>query len=82
MTDQVTVHEAKTQLSKLLARVERGEEIVIARGSVPVAKLVRATGQVPIFGFDAGLEGYDIPEDFNEMSQEEIDEFEQGDLEI
>ncbi len=36
----VTVHEAKTHLSRLLARVEAGEEIVIARGKVEVAKLV------------------------------------------
>lgn len=35
----VTIHEAKTQLSKLIARVEAGEEIVIARGKQPVAKL-------------------------------------------
>lgn len=37
---QVNVLEAKTQLSALLARVEAGEEIVIARAGVPVAKLV------------------------------------------
>jgi prevent-host-death family protein len=36
----VTVHAAKTHLSQLLARVEAGEEIVIARGSEPVARLV------------------------------------------
>jgi prevent-host-death family protein len=35
----VTVHEAKTQLSKLLARAEAGEEIIIARGRVPAVKL-------------------------------------------
>lgn len=35
----VTIHEAKTQLSKLIARVETGEEIVIARGKEPVVKL-------------------------------------------
>jgi antitoxin (DNA-binding transcriptional repressor) of toxin-antitoxin stability system len=35
----VTVHEAKTHMSRLLARVEAGEEIVIARGKVPVAKM-------------------------------------------
>jgi prevent-host-death family protein len=35
----VTIHEAKTQLSKLIARVEAGEEIVIARGKDPVARL-------------------------------------------
>jgi prevent-host-death family protein len=33
----VTVHEAKTNLSELLRRVEAGEEIVIARGDKPVA---------------------------------------------
>ena len=33
------VHEAKTHLSRLLERVERGEEIVIARGGRPVAVL-------------------------------------------
>lgn len=37
---QVTVHEAKTHLSRLLQRVGRGEEIVIARGKEPVARLV------------------------------------------
>jgi len=37
---QVNVHEAKTQLSKLLAKVEQGEEVVIARDRTPIAKLV------------------------------------------
>ncbi len=36
----VRVHEAKTHLSQLLARVEQGEEIVIKRGREPVARLV------------------------------------------
>lgn len=40
MADQVNVHEAKTRLSELLARVERGDEIVIARGGRPIARLV------------------------------------------
>lgn len=39
MTTKVTVHEAKTNLSQLLRRVEAGEEIVIARGDEPVAVL-------------------------------------------
>ena len=38
--DAVNVHEAKTHLSRLLERVERGEEIVIARAGTPVARLV------------------------------------------
>jgi prevent-host-death family protein len=37
---QVNVHEAKTQLSRLLQDVEEGEEVVIARNGEPVAKLV------------------------------------------
>jgi prevent-host-death family protein len=35
-----TIHAAKTQLSRLVARAQRGEEIVIARGARPVARLV------------------------------------------
>jgi len=36
----VKIHEAKTNLSQLIARVEAGEEIVIARGDKPVVKIV------------------------------------------
>ena len=36
----VTVHEAKTNLSRLLAQVEAGEEVIIARGRDPIAKIV------------------------------------------
>jgi prevent-host-death family protein len=40
MSDLVSVHAAKTNLSRLIARVEAGEEVIIARGRQPVAKLV------------------------------------------
>ena len=36
----VTVHEAKTHLSEIIARVERGEEITIKRGRDPVVRLM------------------------------------------
>ncbi|MDE0056959.1 MAG: type II toxin-antitoxin system prevent-host-death family antitoxin [Defluviicoccus sp.] len=36
----VNVHRAKTELSRLLARVEAGEDVVIARRGEPVARLV------------------------------------------
>jgi prevent-host-death family protein len=36
----VNIHEAKTQLSKLLERVEEGEEVIIARGGKPIARLL------------------------------------------
>jgi len=40
MGKTVNVHEAKTHFSKLLVRVEAGEEVVIARAGKPVARLV------------------------------------------
>ncbi len=36
----VNIHEAKSNLSRLLARVEAGEDVVIARNGKPVARLV------------------------------------------
>jgi prevent-host-death family protein len=39
--DAVSIHDAKTNFSKLVARAEAGEEIIVRRGSKPVAKLVR-----------------------------------------
>ncbi len=38
--DAVPIHEAKTQFSKLVARAEAGEEVVVRRGATPVAKIV------------------------------------------
>lgn len=43
MADAVNIHAAKTHLSRLIERVEGGEEIVIARAGRPVAKLVPLT---------------------------------------
>ena len=42
---RVNVHEAKTNLSRLLAKVEAGEEVVIARSGTPVARIVRVQKQ-------------------------------------
>ena len=47
----VTIHKAKTQLSKLIEQVERGEEVVIARGKEPVARLVPYIQEPPKGGF-------------------------------
>jgi prevent-host-death family protein len=43
----VNIHQAKTQLSRLLKRVEAGEEIVLARAGKPVAKLVPMSTKKP-----------------------------------
>jgi prevent-host-death family protein len=40
VSQTVNVHEAKTNLSRLLERVRRGEEVIIAKAGKPVAKLV------------------------------------------
>jgi len=45
MALQVNIHEAKTHLSKLLARVREGEEIVIAKAGKPVARLIPVVEQ-------------------------------------
>jgi prevent-host-death family protein len=45
--ETVTTHKAKTELSKLLKRVEAGEEIEIARGNKTIARLVPALRPAP-----------------------------------
>jgi prevent-host-death family protein len=40
MSEAINVHEAKTHFSKLLERVNHGEEIVIAKAGMPVARLI------------------------------------------
>jgi len=49
----VTMHAAKTNLSKLIEKACAGEEIVIARGSVPVARLVPVGTTAPARRFGA-----------------------------
>lgn len=44
---QVTIHEAKTHLSRLIAAVERGEEVTILRRDKPVVRLVKETKENP-----------------------------------
>jgi len=71
---EVGVHEAKTNLSKLLARVEAGEDIVITRGGEPVAKLVPIQRRSrPNLGFMAGQIW--IADDFDETPDWFIEEF-------
>lgn len=66
---EVTVQEAKTQLSRLLRRVEAGEEVVIRRGREPVAMLVRAPARRGARRIWGDLEGA-IGDDFDELPQD------------
>lgn len=54
---QVTIHAAKTNLSKLIELVRNGEEVVIAKGRTPVARIVPITQNPFKVGFlkDRGL---------------------------
>jgi antitoxin (DNA-binding transcriptional repressor) of toxin-antitoxin stability system len=45
--ETITIHKAKTQLSKLIEKALQGEEIVIARGKQPVVKLVAIPNNLP-----------------------------------
>ncbi|HTY26766.1 MAG TPA: type II toxin-antitoxin system prevent-host-death family antitoxin [Mycobacterium sp.] len=61
---RVGVHEAKTRLSELLRLVDGGQEVEIARGGEPVAKLVPFRSQnTRRLGVDRGL--YTVPNDFD-----------------
>lgn len=68
---QVTIHQAKTHLSRLLKRVAAGEEIIIANGNRPVARLVGIeTEKRRMIGEDRGL--YEVPDDFDDSLPESV----------
>lgn len=69
----VNTYEAKTKLSQLLKRVQRGEDIVIAQAGVPVARLVPVRSQTKRrMGLDEGA--FVVPDDFNDpLLDDELD---------
>jgi len=68
-----TIHEAKTNLSKLIQKAREGEEVIIARGKEPVAKIVPITSaqKKRVLG---GFEGkvWAAPDAFAPLSEEEL----------
>ncbi len=76
--ERVTIHEAKTHLSRLVAAAERGEEIVISRAAKPVARLVafepgserQVDTKRDCFGVDTS--GWTVPDDFDAPLPDEI----------
>ncbi len=80
MQRRVNVHEAKTNLSRLLERVEHGEEIIIARAGKPVASLVpyrdKRRNRTP-----GSMKGrLWIAADFDETPSEIAESFHAGDI--
>jgi prevent-host-death family protein len=71
----VNIHQAKTQLSKLIEAASKGESFIIAKAGKPVVRvtaLSAPTGaQVRRLGFMAGQ--ISVPDDFDRMGQEEIE---------
>ena len=67
----VNIHEAKTHLSRLLRKVLSGEEITIARGNTPIARLVPVRPASPRqLGDDRGL--FKVPEEFTAPLPEDV----------
>jgi len=68
------IHDAKTQLSKLIDQAANGESVVIAKAGTPVARLVPIDAPAPAqqrrVGFLAGE--ISVPDDFNAFGQAEI----------
>ncbi|GGK58979.1 antitoxin [Planomonospora parontospora subsp. parontospora] len=77
MAEQFNIHEAKTQLSRILERVEHGEEVVISRAGRPIAKVVplrtsvRRRGRGSLRGTLAMADDWDAPQ-VNEGIAEEF----------
>jgi prevent-host-death family protein len=69
------IHEAKTQLSRLVEQAAKGESFVIAKAGKPMVKVIALDAPEPSqrkrFGFMAGQ--IQAPDDFNTMGAEEIE---------
>lgn len=72
----VNIHEAKTQLSKLIEQAVQGEAFIIAKAGKPLVKVTRldapATGQGKRLGFMTGQ--ITVPDDFDHMGAEAIEQ--------
>lgn len=70
----VNIHEAKTHLSKLVAKAAKGEPFVIAKAGKPLVKVVAldspSPGEARRLGFLA--KRLKVPDDFDRMGEEEI----------
>ncbi len=62
---QFNIHDAKTNLSRIIERVERGEEIIISRAGKPVAKVIPLTRRVNRVGRGSLRGTLVLPEDWD-----------------
>ena len=70
----INIHDAKTQLSKLVEQAAQGESFIIAKAGKPMVKVIPLgkveTGAASRLGFMAGEIA--IPDDFDQMGSEQI----------
>jgi len=71
---EVNIHEAKTNLSRLLERVALGEEVIIAKAGKPVAKLVPVSTRPKKRMLGSAKGQFTVPEDFNDPLPKEIED--------
>lgn len=71
---EVNIHEAKTNLSRLLQRVAMGEEVIIAKAGKPVAKLVPIDQGRRKFKLGSAKGEFVVPDDFNDPLPKEIED--------
>jgi prevent-host-death family protein len=76
MADAVNIHEAKTHLSRLVERVEAGEEILIARAGRPVARLVPLRSRMSPRQPGIWRDRVRLAPDFDQTDEELLDAFE------
>jgi prevent-host-death family protein len=69
---EVNLHQAKTHLSKLLRRTMEGEDIIIARAGVPIARLVSVDREKARRPMDLDRGVYEVPEDFDAPLPSEV----------
>lgn len=70
----VNIHEAKTHLSRLLVRVELGEEIILARAGKPVARLAPIEHKRGERRLGSAAGEFEVPDDFNAPLPPEIED--------
>ena len=70
---EVSIHEAKTQLSRLIERAVAGEDVIIAKAGHPLVRLVRVNQQPPVLGSARGEfvlnDSWDEPLTGNEIEE-------------
>jgi prevent-host-death family protein len=74
MPVKINIHEAKTNLSRLLVRVELGEEIIIARAGKPVARLAPMESKAGERRLGSAAREFQTPDDFNSPLPPEIED--------